>query len=191
MVKKNKTTVIPEYEQHEGPIDAIFDDCETATDIFLKLFACGTITSNRKGFPKNMKEDKKLNRGDYDYRVSNTDVSVYKWKDNTIVYFASNFHGSEEAIVKRTQKDGSRANVKCPLVVKDYNANMGGVDKADQIRGTYGMNRRSRKWIYINERMQGSSQKKSTPLKPIAKRRRYNYSVSDEIRLGNRGVITE
>lgn len=35
--KKKKTTVIPEYEQHEGPIDAIFDDCETATDIFLKL----------------------------------------------------------------------------------------------------------------------------------------------------------
>lgn len=35
--KKNKTTVIPEYEQHEGPIDVIFYDCETATDIFLKL----------------------------------------------------------------------------------------------------------------------------------------------------------
>lgn len=43
-----------------------------------QTLACGTIRSNRKGLPKNMKEDKKLNRGDYDYRVSNTDISVYK-----------------------------------------------------------------------------------------------------------------
>lgn len=184
--------------------------------------ACGTIRSNRKGLPTNMTEDKKMKRGDFDYRISNTDITVYKWKDNRIVYFASNFHGSEEVTTLRTQKDGSRKEISCPLVVKDYNANMGGVDKADQLRGSYGVNRRSRKWwhrlfwgfmdiTFINAYViyckmfekvptlefrrkislglisMNEPKKGRKSLKPIAKRRKYNYSVSDEIRLGNLG----
>ncbi|GLV38540.1 hypothetical protein CBL_05104 [Carabus blaptoides fortunei] len=128
------------------------------------------------------------------------------WKDNRIVYFASNYHGTEATTTLRTQKDGTRHEVACPIVVKDYNVFMGGVDKADQLRTTYGMNRKSRKWwhrlfwgfldiAFINAYIiycikfenistlefrravtlgllsKNNKRKKSTPLKPITKRR--------------------
>lgn len=187
-----------------------------------KTLACGTIRSKRLGLPP-MRDDKDMKRGDHDFRVSNTGIRVFKWKDNKIVHFASNFHGTEEVHVKRTQKDGTRMDVKCPSVVADYNKHMGGVDRADQLRSTYGVIRRSRKWwhrlfwglldiafvnAYIIYNMQfekistlefrrsiclgfmatnynNVGRKKSGP---IVKRRKYNYSVPDDIRLGNRGA---
>ncbi|KAK3758964.1 hypothetical protein RRG08_005590 [Elysia crispata] len=36
--------------------------------------------------------------------------------------------------------------VSCPMAIKDYNCNMGGVDKADMLCSLYGMDRKSRKW---------------------------------------------
>ena len=38
--------------------------------------------------------------------------------------------------------------VSCPKVVKDYNSHMGGVDKHDQLRQYYHVDRRSVKWWY-------------------------------------------
>jgi hypothetical protein len=66
--------------------------------------------------------------------------------DNRVVNLSSNFHSTQETTVKRTQKDGNRIEIKCPMVISDYNKYMGGVDKADQRRANYGVNRRSRKW---------------------------------------------
>lgn len=91
-----------------------------------KNLACGTIKSNRRGFPP-MMEEKEMKRGDSDFWVSNTIIRVFKWKDNRIVHFASNFHGTEDVTVKRTQKDGTRIDIKCPSEVMDYNKYMEGV----------------------------------------------------------------
>lgn len=186
-----------------------------------KTLACGTIRSTRLGFPM-MGEDKQMKRGDYDYRVSNTKIRAFKWKDNKVVNFASNFHGTEEITVKRTQKDGTRVDVKCPSIVADYNKHMGGVDRADQLRSTYGMIRRSRKWwhrlfwgfldiafvnayIIYNKMdfekkttlefrrcvsmglMAALNSTKSRRSGPARKRRKHNYSVPEDVRLGNRG----
>lgn len=104
--------------------------------------ACGTIRQNRKDFLKNFVEDKSLKRRDFDYRYSNTNIKIYKWKDNRVVYLATNFHGTEEYTVQCTEKDGTKLIVKCPSLVEDYNRHMGGVDYADQLRTTYGMNRK-------------------------------------------------
>lgn len=70
----------------------------------------------------------------------------YKWKNNRIVHLASNFHGVEETTVTRTQHDGSKITIKCPVVIKDYNNFMGGVDKADQLKALYNIDRKSKKW---------------------------------------------
>ena len=48
--------------------------------------------------------------------------------------------------VTRTQKDGSKISVKCPLVTKEYTRRMGGVDRFDQLKSTYTVGRRSKKW---------------------------------------------
>ncbi|KAJ8981573.1 hypothetical protein NQ317_002601 [Molorchus minor] len=61
------------------------------------------------------------------------------WGIHKIVYFDNYFTSIpfEESCVTRTQKDGSKAEIRCPTVVTDYNRHMGGVDHADQLRTTY------------------------------------------------------
>jgi hypothetical protein len=39
------------------------------------IFACGTVNPTRKGLPK-LKEEKNMNRGDFDFIVSNYGVCV-------------------------------------------------------------------------------------------------------------------
>lgn len=111
-----------------------------------QVYCCGTIRSDRKYLPKNLKSDKVLLRGDFDYRVSTGGLVFYKWKDSKSVTMLSNFHGTEPATVLRTQKDGTRKDFNCPVSIKDYNIFMGGVDKADQLISSYGLSRKSKKW---------------------------------------------
>lgn len=110
-----------------------------------QIQACGTIRPTRKDFPI-LAEDKALKRGDFDYRSTPNGITVYKWKDNKAVHLASNYNGLQATTVKRTEKDGRKTIVPCPKVVKDYNENMGGVDKHDMLRQLYGMDRKSKKW---------------------------------------------
>ena len=102
-----------------------------------KVLACGTIRSTRKDFTT-LAPDKNLKRGDFDYRCSTTGVSVYKWRDNCQVHFISNYHKIDATTVKRKKRDGSKCTFACPSVVKDYNANMVGVDTHDMLRQLYG-----------------------------------------------------
>ena len=49
----------------------------------------------------------------------------------------SNYHGAETVDVERTQRDGSKKWVKCPMAMADYNQYMGGVDTANHLRSLY------------------------------------------------------
>lgn len=210
-----------------------FDNFFTTIRLLEKLklentLACGTIRSNRKYLPKGMIIDKKLKRGDFDHKTSNTGITFFKWKDNKVVTLASNFHGTESVQIKRKLHDGTITYIPGPDIVDDYNKFMGGVDYHDQLRQCYGIDRRSKKWwhrifwgcleiafvnafvVYkkiknepklnlLNFRREVSIglcskapkreqiKRKSSASRPAPKKRRYNYSVSDEIRLGNRG----
>ena len=108
--------------------------------------ACGTIRSHRKCLPHDLKADSNMVRGEYDYRVTKQGIVFYKWKDNKSVFLVSNFHGTEASAVSRTQKDGSKKQFLCPAAVKEYNENMGGVDKADMLCAVHGLDRKSKKW---------------------------------------------
>ncbi|XP_025196148.1 piggyBac transposable element-derived protein 3-like [Melanaphis sacchari] len=129
----------------------IFDNYFTSITLLERLkneqtLACGTIRNNRKGMPQNLKKDSDIKRGDFDHRFSTSGIVIFKWKDNKVVYLASNYHGNETTTVQRTSKDGSKSNVTCPTLVKDYNAFMGGVDHADRLRALYCVDRKSKKW---------------------------------------------
>ena len=97
------------------------------------ILACATIRSSRKNFPP-MSEDKTLRRGDFDFRSTANAVTVYKWKDRRVVNFISNYHKATVTTVLRKEKDGSKKQIPCLQLVKDYNQNMGGVDKHDMLR---------------------------------------------------------
>ncbi|KAF2896988.1 hypothetical protein ILUMI_09186 [Ignelater luminosus] len=98
-------------------------------------------------FQKNFTEDRTMNRGDLDWRVSDTGIIVLKWMDNKPVHFLSSFHSPQDVeLVSRKQKDGSREQFNTIKLVTDYNANMGFVDKSDVYKACYEIDRKSKKW---------------------------------------------
>ena len=48
--------------------------------------------------------------------------------------------------MSRKKRDGTVIRVTAPPVVKDYNANMGAIDKSDQMKRSYAVDRKSRRW---------------------------------------------
>lgn len=135
---------------HHNNYIVVMDNYFSSVDLFEYLkahgvFACGTVRPNRLGLPK-LKSDKELLRGEFDSQTSEEGITFFKWKDNKSVYFLSNFHGTETVEIKRKQKDGTRIDVTAPVVVRDYNSHMGGVDKADMLRSIYDRDCKAKKW---------------------------------------------
>lgn len=138
----------------EGVVEAgsqvFFDNFFSSTKLLLRLrdrgvFACGTFRSNKKDLPPEVKVDNKLQHGSFLYRSKGA-VSVYQWRDSKNVHVMSNYHDpQDEATVERKLPCGKKIRVTCPKAVKDYNQWMGGVDRFDQKRNAYVVDRRSKK----------------------------------------------
>ena len=136
-----------------------FDNFYTSTQLLKDLkkkgiFAVGTVRPNRKGFPKELKEtmkkwDKESERGELRW-VRDEDVVVIQWKDNRVVSVMSSFHsGSHHTTTRRnTRKNGRHEvlQIKQPFAIHDYNQYMGGVDRSDQLIGTYNILRKTNKY---------------------------------------------
>jgi hypothetical protein len=110
------------------------------------IFACGTVNPTREGLPK-LKEEKNINRGDFDFNVCNDGVCMFRWKDKKGVNLIFSVHKlSDISSVDRMEKDGNRHKIPCPQVLKDYNRHMNFVDNFDRLKGDYQMDRKSKKW---------------------------------------------
>ena len=69
------------------------------------------------------------------------------WRDKRLVYVMStNTNGKDATTCKRKERDGSTTSVKIPKNTYSYNKYMGGVDRADQMRGYYQWKLKSRKF---------------------------------------------
>lgn len=111
------------------------------------IYACGTARKGRKDTPEDIKEDKDMERGQSDFRVSKDGLVYLKWKDRKGVLFISNHDDPiNVATVSRRNKHGTLEEIPCPKLVKDYNANMGFVDKMDMLKSIYEVDRKSKKW---------------------------------------------
>lgn len=140
-------------------IHVAFDNFFSSTELMQRLFeqniySTATVRSNRTNLPLTLKKQTakinrpklKLTKGQYKWRV-NKNVSFFCWMDTKIVNILSTaYHPKQMVSCKRTQKDGSKREVPCPLGVVEYTKRMGGVDRFDQKRGTYHVARRSRRW---------------------------------------------
>lgn len=98
-----------------------------------------TVNVNRRGLPvetKNLRlekfETKFFENGDGD--------SVCMWRDKKAkknVVMASSFHENEIEAIR-----GKRETINVPAMMADYNKNMGGIDRFDQLVGYYSIVRR-------------------------------------------------
>ena len=131
-----------------------FDNFFTSLPLLKKLlekglFACGTIRSTRRHFPKtNLKSDRELGRSQSDH-VQAGDISVSKWMDRgkKAVCIASSMHDPRKmTTAQRTNRHGEKETVPCPEAIASYNKCMGGVDKFDQYLSLYGIGWKSRRW---------------------------------------------
>ncbi|XP_051171925.1 piggyBac transposable element-derived protein 4-like [Leptopilina boulardi] len=133
-----------------------------------KIFAVGTVRTNRVGLPDIMKEKKKMVRGEFENRTQGC-VAAIKWMDSKPVTVLSTAHDPAFVTeVKRKNRDGSRSNISCPEVIADYNKYMGGVDRFDQLKERYAVGKRSKKWY--NKRLKVSEEVRTTENKHLPKK---------------------
>lgn len=113
------------------------------------ISASATVRRQRADLPKLVKSKRKLRltKGQYKWRVKEN-VAFVIWQDTKEVLFMTNaFHPMDNVTsLSRKGRDGSKTNVVCPAVVKEYTKRMGGVDQFDHIKGTYSVGRRSKRW---------------------------------------------
>lgn len=113
------------------------------------IYACGTVRKNKKFLPKDLRADKDMSRGNFDWRMTKKGLVCLKWIDKNTVYFLSNYYNPEQNdFVHRRQKDGSISTIECPSLVADYNKYMGFVDKVDMLKKCYVIDRKSKKWYH-------------------------------------------
>lgn len=126
-----------------------FDNFFTSTKLMDDLlaqdtYACGTVRCNRKDLPPCVKN--KLWQGEK-VSAQRGKLIFTKWHDKRDISFLStNFLPSEAPRIVQRRKNGRNINIEKPHVADVYTANMGGVDRADQLRSFYFAGYSSRKW---------------------------------------------
>ena len=133
-----------------------FDNFFSSVDLMKSLesrgtYACGTVRSNRKGFPADLKNNK-LVRGEIRTRQDGNLVTTL-WKDKRDVAILSTNTSPASQIFAERQKVGGRLKLVVPKelmvkppVIEVYNSGMNGVDVNDQYRSYYPPGMISRKW---------------------------------------------
>ena len=102
------------------------------------LYGRGTVRKNSKHFPSfvMLEKDKNTKRGDMIVAVNASQkIVACSWMDGSVVNMLSNADSSGTSIVTRQLKQ-KKVEFKAPLVVKEYNKFMQGVDRTDQMRSS-------------------------------------------------------
>ena len=138
-----------QYQRRHLYFDNFFSSIKLLRDLEVRqTYACATVRSNRAGLPLVMKQPGRLARGSSVKRQSGNLVAAV-WHDKRDVRIVSTNSDPVDGTVQR--RNGREVvPVPCPMSIINYNANMGGVDLADQQRSYYGVGRESKKfWTYL------------------------------------------
>ena len=107
-------------------------------------FSTGTMCTNHKHFPIELKVDKKANKNILEignFRLATfEELTLVLWHDCHDVYVLSSMHSrSVETILKRPKGSKEKVPTPCPSSVCDYNQFMDGIDLADQHLSYYSL----------------------------------------------------
>ena len=150
------SNIIPKNENYV----IAFDNWFTSLQLVMKLkqngiLSVGTVRSNRlQGLElKSDKDLKKCGRGTFqeaETSIEGITLRVTKWFDNKGVCLLSSFLSAEPVgtCQKYDRKTKEFKESPIPKIVRYYNENMGGVDKADQYISYYRIHIRSKKWYH-------------------------------------------
>lgn len=116
--------------------------------------ATGTVREGRtmKCPILSVKDMKKKNRADYDYRFDQVNQILFvRWLDNSVCTMGSNYDNVFPlGKVKRwSNVVKKKVDVGIPYLFQNYNRYMGGVDQADQSISLYRIAIRGKKWWWV------------------------------------------
>ena len=143
---------LPKHQNHKLFVDNWFASYDLAVEL-KKLGICmvGTVRKNRLA-GCSLQTDASLiksGRGSYDYRVeTNENIMLLKWYDNKTVHLISNYKSQEpiENVRRWSVAAKQHVNVPRPVIVKEYNTFMGGVDLHDMLVELYRTNIKGRRF---------------------------------------------
>ena len=138
-----------ENEGHVVYMDNFYSSPELFRELQNKTIgACGTVRINRKHMPSQLKPEKlKLKRGDDPVFMRANNIVAMAWQDVKRVTCLTTVHTNntcEKSIREKGKKEG-RMLIK-PVAIEEYNCRMAGVDRLDQMLGTYAYGHKSTKW---------------------------------------------
>lgn len=112
-----------------------------------ETFLCGTVRLNSKNLPDEIKPDVFiLDKESCVFRKSG-ELTCVRWKEKKRdVFLLSTKYRNEMTTVRRKGEGGQARTIDAPMIVDDYNKNMGGVDVGDQLLVYYALGRKTLKW---------------------------------------------
>ena len=129
---------------HHVYMDNNYSDPHLFRELFQRgIYACGTIRSNRVGFPKSLvvitREESTLDRGHYRWLAFDQLLATL-WFNKRPVYLSSTIHppyvdnipGQLWQVICHG-RDGTEIQVPCPPAEPDYQQYMQGVDRSDRV----------------------------------------------------------
>jgi Transposase IS4 len=106
--------------------------------------ACGTVRKDRADLPPSFKTvGNSMQKGDRQY-WQRGELGALAWKDRRTVYMLTTHRSPAESTPINRCITSDETHV--PTAVLDYNKHKGGVDTVDQMRHSYAIGRKSKKW---------------------------------------------